>query len=331
MQPTAEQTTLPFAPLNPEDMGNRQTARDNAQLGQQVMKIPLDKLIIREGLNSRVDYGDIPELGRSLLQNGQRVPGRVDILTNGSFAIVAGHRRLEGWKWAQKETGEVAYFYAIVNTSGDKTTDEDRLFDQFITQHEKPLEQHEVAELFSRLIILGNSAKSIATRTGTTPAYISMMLKFSREPQEIKDAVIKKRLTVDTAVKLIGKIPNAEDRITALQSAEEKKFDKKQAAGEKEDEGLIYDEDLKRTRPKEASGNPDDIVNTVPDNTKTSKKLQLEEITGSTPVFIPTLASVRKAIEALEPPEGNPSFNKGYAEAICTVLEFFKSSATKKD
>jgi ParB-like chromosome segregation protein Spo0J len=95
MNTLIEINVLPFAELTADQMGNRNIVRDNTQRGEEIVKIELDKIIIREGFNVREDYGDLQELAYSILGNGQTVPGRVDVLADGTFLLVDGHRRFK--------------------------------------------------------------------------------------------------------------------------------------------------------------------------------------------------------------------------------------------
>lgn len=115
-------------------LGNRETVRANTSRGEEIVKIPLPKLVVREGFNVRQDMGDIAGLAQSILNNGQEIAGRVDVLKDGTFAIVDGHRRYQACLLLEGEGHEV-FFKAIVN--GNKTTEQDRIFQMFTTQDNK--------------------------------------------------------------------------------------------------------------------------------------------------------------------------------------------------
>lgn len=201
-------------------MGNRNTVRDNTQRGEEVVKIELSKIIIRENFNVREDYGDLQELAYSILENGQTIPGRVDVLADGTFVIVDGHRRYKAC-CILADMGNEPFFKAIVNNT--KTTEEQRILQMFTTQDNKPLQPSEIAELISRLINLGYDQAGVAKKIGKTGSYVSQMLSYAKESPIIKQAVKNGDIAVSTVIKLQKKIPVQSERITAVQNAVSKK------------------------------------------------------------------------------------------------------------
>jgi len=199
-------------------LGNRDTIRQNSQRGFEVVKIELSKVVVREGFNKREDYGDIEGLAESILQNGQAVPCRVDVLADGTFCLTDGHRRHKALQLLAQR-GHEPFMFAIVNNS--KTTEEQRILQMFTTQDSKPLEPHEVAELFKELINLGYKAVDIARKVGKSSTYVGMMLDFANEAPAIKEEVRKGNLKVSTAIKLKKSIPDTSKRINAVKEAVE--------------------------------------------------------------------------------------------------------------
>lgn len=208
-----DQLILEIAELTPDKLGNQQTVRENSQRGDEVVKIPLDKLVFREGFNVRTDYGDLEGLAQSILENGQTVAGRVDVLENGTFLVVEGHRRSRAL-FILRDQGHEGFFKAIVN--GKRTTEEQRIIQMFTTQDSKPLLPHEVAELFKRLINLGYKPVDISSKVGKSTSYVSQMLSYADESKEIKDEVAKGSITVSTVVKLKKEIPSSIERTKAI-------------------------------------------------------------------------------------------------------------------
>lgn len=207
---------LQITELTADCLGNRETARKNATGGEQIMKIALDKIIVRDGFNVRTDLGNVDELAYSILENGQTVPGRVDILQDGNFLLVDGHRRHKALQ-ILADMGHEPLFLAVVNSN--KTTEEQRILQMFTTQDNKPLAPHEVAELIQRLINIGYNQSEVAKKIGKTPAYISQMLSYASESPIIKNHVKSGKLSVSTAVKLQKDIPLQSERIEAVNKA----------------------------------------------------------------------------------------------------------------
>ena len=208
---------LPYPELTKEELGNRNVARENSKIGEQVIYIELSKIQVREGFNVRKDYGDIESLAYSILGNGQEVPGRVDVLADGTFLLTDGHRRFKALQLLEEMGHESPLFRAIVNDR--KTTEESRILQMFVTQDNKPLEQYEVAELFQRLVNLGWSQADVARKVGKTAAYVSQMLSFAQEAEPIKAQVRKGNMTVSAAVSLKNKIPDTAKRVEAVEAA----------------------------------------------------------------------------------------------------------------
>lgn len=202
--------------LKPEMLGNREVIRQNTQRGEEIVKIELSKIIIRDNFNVRQEFGDIEGLSQSILENGQTVAGRVDALNNGTFVLTDGHRRYMALKILE-EKGYTPFFKAVVNSS--KTTEEQRILQMFTSQDNKPLQQHEVAELINRLINMGLTQTLISQKIGKTEGYVSQMLKYSRESPVIKEQVKKGKISVSTALKLQKSIPVQSERIEAVRKA----------------------------------------------------------------------------------------------------------------
>lgn len=209
-----KQNLIPFTAL---ELGTRDTARQNSQASEQVMTIDLSKIVVRENFNIRTELGNLDELKNSLLQNGQNQPALVDILANGTFALVDGHRRYYALLKAWNETGTEPKLKAIVNTK--KVTEEDRIFQMFTSQDNKQLEAFEVAELINRLLNLGYKATAIATKLGKTESYVSMMLSYTRLPQQIKNEVVNKSMSIGTALHITKNSATTTDAINTVNLA----------------------------------------------------------------------------------------------------------------
>ncbi len=202
--------------LTPDILGNRETIRNNTQRGEEIVKIELGKIIIREGFNVRTDYGDLSELSASILENGQTQAGRVDVLQNGTFVLVDGHRRFKAMQLL-KEQGHDPLFRAVVNTS--KTSEEQRILQMFTSQDNKPLRPHEVSDLIQKLINMGHNQKTVAKKIGKSNSYVTQMMEYASESQSIKNHVEQGNITVSAVVKLKKAIPNAADRAEKINGA----------------------------------------------------------------------------------------------------------------
>ena len=197
-------------------LGTLALVNQNSTKTGEIKKIALNKIVVRDGFNVRQDLGNLDELAQSILENGQSVPGRVDILDDGTFSLVDGHRRYNALLILE-EQGHEPMFLAIVN--GTRTTEEQRILQMFTTQDNKPLENHEVAELVLRLINIGHDQKSVAQKIGKTVAYVSNMLSYATEAPLIKDLVKKGRVSMSTVVKVKKLEKNEGKRAEMIQNA----------------------------------------------------------------------------------------------------------------
>lgn len=216
--------------LTADMLGNRDTIRNNTSRGEEIVKIPLDKIIIRKGFNVREDYGDIESLSKSIKENGQQLPGRVDVLKDGTFVLTDGHRRFKAIKLLGKDYS----FKAIVNDR--KTTEEERLIQMFTTQDNKHLTPDEAATIIQRLLTFGKNQAEIARSIGKSPSYVSQLISFSREDKTVKDLVKSGQATVSTVLKTKKQIKNKADRTEKITSAasSNKKINVKDVTGKSE-------------------------------------------------------------------------------------------------
>jgi len=198
------------------ELGNEQVRRENSSKVGEIVRIALNKIVIREGFNVREDMGELEELSKSILNNGQSMPGRVDVADDGTFILVDGHRRFSALKLLEAD-GHEPYFLAIVN--GKRTTEEQRILQMFTTQDNKPLTAPEVAELILRLVNLGHDQLSVANKIGKTPAYVSQMLGFANETPEIKNLVKEGKVKVSTVFNVKRTIKNQAERTQVIKDA----------------------------------------------------------------------------------------------------------------
>jgi ParB/RepB/Spo0J family partition protein len=200
-------------------LGTIALINQNSTKTGEIKKIALNKIVVRDGFNVRQDLGNLDELAQSILENGQSVPGRVDILEDGTFSLVDGHRRYNAMLLLE-EQGHEPMFLAIVN--GTRTTEEQRIIQMFTTQDNKPLESHEVAELILRLVNIGHDQKSVAQKIGKTVAYVSNMLSYATESPVVKELVKKGKVKLTTVTKVKKLVKNEKERTAMIVDAVDK-------------------------------------------------------------------------------------------------------------
>lgn len=207
-----------FTELTGKELGGIVLARQSGQRGgEETLRIPISKIFIREGFNGRSDFGDIEGLAKSMMENGQMVPGRVDILEDGTFLLVAGERRYRAlmlvWEWTKDEP----MYKAIVN--GSKTTEEQRLLQMFTENDGKPFLPHEAANIIKRLINIGYSQTEVAKKIGKSDSYVSQMLDFFNEDKPVRDLVESGSLAMSTLTQMKKQIPDKGERTNVIMDA----------------------------------------------------------------------------------------------------------------
>ena len=205
--------------INKNDLANKDIIRENSKRGEEVVKIKISKVKVREGFNVRTDYGDIESLAKSILENGQIVPARVDAMADGTFMLTDGHRRFSALEYILAQGNEEPYLKAIVNTS--RTTEEERILQMFVTQDNKPLTPMEVCELIKRLINLGYDQTSVDKKIGKSITYVSNMLSVANERQEVKQLISDGKVSVNTVITAKRDIPQESERVEKIKKAVE--------------------------------------------------------------------------------------------------------------
>ena len=203
--------------ITKNDLANKDIIRENSKRGEEVVKIQISKVKVREGFNVRTDYGDIESLAKSIIENGQVVPARVDAMADGTFLLTDGHRRFKALQHILEQGSDEPLLKAIVNAS--RTTEEERILQMFVTQDNKPLTQLEVCELIKRLINLGHDQTSVAKKIGKSIAYVSTMLSVANERQEVKQLISEGKVSVNTVLTAKREIPSESERVEKFRKA----------------------------------------------------------------------------------------------------------------
>ncbi len=155
----------------------------------ELLKVPFQMLSLVDGLNLREDYGDLKELAASIKENGVKVPLRgYKERGEEKYIVVDGHRRFKACELLNGEGVDLLVPF-IIQEKG--TTDEQMVFDMFLTNDGKPLTPVEQAEGIARLKAYGYETKDIAQRLGKSGTYIENLFKLSQAPKKAKNLVKK--------------------------------------------------------------------------------------------------------------------------------------------
>lgn len=180
--------------------------------------------------NKRIDYGDIPELGLSILANGILVPLKGSFVVDRTdkkeivyFLLTDGFRRNRAIEYNVSLGHEAGLIPCMAN---DKSMSaEERIYQMFITNDNKKLNDLEIAQVFLELTNMGITPKKIAEKVAKTLTYVMDMLELSKQTTYVKKAIHEGR-TTPTAVNKVSKKsgPDAAQRAVQNATAQNKKF-----------------------------------------------------------------------------------------------------------
>ena len=156
-------------------------------------------IIVREGFNPRIDYGDIDDLALSIESQG--VVNPIHVIRGADptkFELVDGHRRFTAVsKLVQENRWTHPGVPAIIV---DKATNEtDQIVLMFVANEGKPFTPLEEADAFRRLVDKGLSVADIAKKVGHSDMYVRHSLDLVSAAPEVKEALKEGKLSKTTA------------------------------------------------------------------------------------------------------------------------------------
>lgn len=155
--------------------------------------LPIDKLRPAAD-NVRRNIGDVDELAASIRAQGLLQSLLVTPNGDGTYTVVAGHRRLE----ACKQAG-ITEVNAEVRDMDDRARVEAMLVENLQREDLSALEE---ADAFQRLVGIGLSQRDIAERTGRSQAHVSKRLALLTLPKKAIAALDSDRITLGEALEL---------------------------------------------------------------------------------------------------------------------------------
>lgn len=165
-----------------------------------------DGVRIDEDFNIRKDYGDLEELKKSLIENGQKVPAQGRRMTDPDtgekyYLLSDGHRRLKAAKMAVAEGHQVHF---LLTTEAAKYSETDRYLDMFIRNSGKSLTPMEEANLFVKLQEKGFTVDGISKQIGKTKVHIYNMLKLLNTATEGTQKLVEEgKVSATTVVNML--------------------------------------------------------------------------------------------------------------------------------
>lgn len=169
---------------------------------EDILLIPVEKLVVEEGFNIREDYGDIEGLARELAAAGQKQPLRVRLSTDKKSAVIIdGHRRLKAVPIANKSYGaKITALKCIVEEKG--ANEETRIIDLFMLGDGKPLTPIEQAAAIKRLLGFNKKPAEIARMIGKSVNHIDRLLKLNSASAPLREAVRKGTISASAVMRL---------------------------------------------------------------------------------------------------------------------------------
>ena len=185
-----------------------------------VFKVDPRALVVEEGFNIRIDYGNIAELASSIAERGVMVPlrgYRKKEDGNELFVIVDGHRRYKAIMMALENGAEISRVPMILEGKG--YSKEERVLDMFTLNDGKRLEPMEEGELFKRLKAFGWAEKEISKKTGRSLPHVYKMIEVANAPMEIKNQIKEGNISANTVSQIMTETKNEEEQKEIVSSA----------------------------------------------------------------------------------------------------------------
>lgn len=154
--------------------------------------IPLDKLK-PDPNNVRRDVGDVADLAASIRSIGLIQPIVATRGDDGTYTVLAGHRRLA----AAEQAGLTELEVLVRDGVDDERRVEAQLVENLRREGLRPLEE---AVGYSRLVALGVSQRQIAEKVGCSQPHVSKRLSLLELPNEARTALDAGGITVEQAL-----------------------------------------------------------------------------------------------------------------------------------
>lgn len=200
-----------------------------------IMLVDPRNLVIEEGFNKRVDYGDIPALALSIVQFGMIEAVKAHkVRGEEKYIVTDGHRRQAALMLAiENHANGVKGFEDIsmierVPVLPASANLKERLYIMAITgETKKVLTELEKVEMYEALLEMGKSEgkkraetiKEICANLGISQAAVYNTLKISELPQGIKDKIAANVISAGTVVAITRELKDPEQQEKAVDAA----------------------------------------------------------------------------------------------------------------
>ena len=210
-------------------IANREEQRKLVKNADGLVKVPFDKITVREGFNRRTDFYEIEELAASIEQIGLKVPLTVDVLKDGLVVLTDGERRYRAIKMIREQhNNDIPEYDSVLCMINDRDISElDRLCVMMSTQSAKAFHPLDEAEAFQQMKTgymgtPGLSITEIAARVGRSVPYVEQRLLLAEMSSEEKKLIRDGKMTSTAAVELMRREENPEARVEKVKEANAK-------------------------------------------------------------------------------------------------------------
>lgn len=190
--------------------------------GGDIFRIPVKDLRVSPSDLTRIEFGDLDQLARSLAVNGQREPMTVRVARSVGGVeldyITNGVRRYKAILIANTKYGAKITEVKAVNEPAEVKTDSDRVLLQIRSNEGKPFTALEYGMGFRRLLEAGYTVSKIAEASAHSRTWVTDCLALASDQEAVKNAVKEGKIKPATAKKLRSADP--QDRETALLKAD---------------------------------------------------------------------------------------------------------------
>ena len=215
--------------ISKDNIADRNAERANSKTANGLVKVPFSKITVREGFNLRREFDGLEELADSIASEGLRDPLKVDILKDGTVALLDGERRLRSIGILIGRSKELAAEFSDVRVLlNDKNLNEtDRQVAMLATQGQKPFNALEEMEGYNRLLNGWQgepplTVTEIARRVGKAVSFVEQRLLLNKASDEEKEMIRTSKISPTAAQALIRVESDPEKRTKKIKEANEK-------------------------------------------------------------------------------------------------------------
>lgn len=227
MKEKLERRVVKLPEIHANDLASRENIRELAKTvgitpGKAIYNIPFGLIVIREGFNKRMDFGDLELLADGIIESGGPMhPIIVDILKDGTCILNDGERTYRAYLIINMRGIEgFEKIPALVNSKD--VTELDRLLAQYNANNTKRFNDLEEADYFKFLKeTQGLSVTEIAKKTSNNKMHVSNRLRLAGVNEEERGLIEKGSVSTTAIVDMIKANIEPQRRIAAVKKAAE--------------------------------------------------------------------------------------------------------------